>query len=1276
MKKRKLLFFTLCVVLLFCLTAVGLLTGTQTGLRFIGNTLDESMGAQLQLGEVQGRLLGKWSVENFVYSSPELSLEIKAFECQLKPWSLFLGNLHFQRLEGEGILLKLDLDQDQQKEQDSSFVFPLAVILERLSLKDLQVNHGGQTHVADSLVLSGQMDSRTLRVHSLQLDSPLNKGHLTGALQFKENRWQAEIEVEEFNPAQFNEEWPGVYHGKITGSGVLSENPEGEFKLHRLQAEVEGTSLELKGQGHYKEGSLLLTDGLLTRGGSQFLFSGMVGEQMDLRFGLQVPNFQDIMAEAGGEVELKGQLTGPLTGLELAVDFRGDSLTFQEHNIETLRGKLVARLSDTSRLEGELQVKEVKTGGQVYRDNSLRVAGTLESHRLMLNLGPELGRLALLAEGGYLQERWRGVVETFEFQFPQEKQWTLTKRAGVALSATSANLEQFCLEHEQEKLCVLGSWLAEPMTWSGKLNFENLDPTAITPEWAGDVSGEIVGRGEKKEKSFHHRVEIRSLSGRAAQAPVNGSGRLFIDDNSMRLEDISLQFADSQLLVNGTVNDLLDLTFSAGSPDLSKASSALGGTLQIKGSVKGPRAEPRANLDFQLDKGEIAGAVINQLKGTIDLDLAGDGNVVTRITGKALQAEGFMVEEASFQIKGSRQKHSLRLDVTSEQGELKMHGSGKLQEQRWVGMLQKLDLGIADIGNWKLQGVPQLQLAKEEVKVSRLCLAGEGGDGCLDGQWQSSAPWHLQLRATNLALGPLMTKLVPAFPLKGRLRSSIEASGSGGVPQSANIEISLPEGSVTLTTEEEKQYTLELEANKVNLQLADEVLEATAEVGTKKGSRIGGELKMGGLNKNGLKAFLDQTVKGKLDLEVKDLSVLNNLTDFFIKASGGLHGGFIFTGPLRRPELDGDVLLKEGELAIPSVGLVLHNLTASLIAQGDKLKLLCGSKTEDGYLKGEGEFRLGEGGWQVEGQLQGSNFELVNLPEYEVFADPDIRFGVDGHGATVSGRLFIPRAHIAPTGETGGVSRSSDVVFVDEEVEETKRPMALKTDLVIELGDDVQLDSHGLKSLLKGRLAIRSIPGRGATGNGDIVLEDGTFSIYGKTFEIERGRLFYSGGPLDNPGLDVRAQKSIGETVVGVDIGGTATDYEIHLFSSPPMEERDILAYLVIGRSGPASNEDESDMLSVAAASLGLAGVNRLTKGFGSRLGVDEIHLEGGTDDKDMSIVVGKNITEDLFIGYDHDFFNSTGEFRVRYKLGKGFYLETRSSAVSTSGDLFFSIER
>jgi translocation and assembly module TamB len=253
---------------------------------------------------------------------------------------------------------------------------------------------------------------------------------------------------------------------------------------------------------------------------------------------------------------------------------------------------------------------------------------------------------------------------------------------------------------------------------------------------------------------------------------------------------------------------------------------------------------------------------------------------------------------------------------------------------------------------------------------------------------------------------------------------------------------------------------------------------------------------------------------------------------------------------------------------------------------------------------------------------------------------------------------------------------------VDSEVEQPKDEWQMRTSLRVELGDDVRVDGYGLTGYLRGALQVESRPASYMSGRGELSLVDGEFSVYGRSLNIVRGKILFGDGPIDNPAIDVRAQKKVGDEglsgggwTVGVDVNGTAQELEFNLFSDPYLEDSDILAYMVVGHSMSDVAEGEDSLLGAAATALGLEKSAGLVDSLTSLLPVDEMHLKG-TMEEDISLVVGKHITDDLFIGYDHNFFKQQGEVTVRYNLGYGFSAETRSSASATGADLFFTIER
>ena len=75
------------------------------------------------------------------------------------------------------------------------------------------------------------------------------------------------------------------------------------------------------------------------------------------------------------------------------------------------------------------------------------------------------------------------------------------------------------------------------------------------------------------------------------------------------------------------------------------------------------------------------------------------------------------------------------------------------------------------------------------------------------------------------------------------------------------------------------------------------------------------------------------------------------------------------------------------------------------------------------------------------------------------------------------------------------------------------------------LGDRVLMKVKGLDARLAGDLKIGTGKGNTLTGLGEIRVADGRYAAYGIALPITRGRLMFGGGPIEEPHLEVLADR-------------------------------------------------------------------------------------------------------------------------------------------------------
>ncbi|PTB84939.1 hypothetical protein C9988_03320 [Pseudidiomarina aestuarii] len=316
--------------------------------------------------------------------------------------------------------------------------------------------------------------------------------------------------------------------------------------------------------------------------------------------------------------------------------------------------------------------------------------------------------------------------------------------------------------------------------------------------------------------------------------------------------------------------------------------------------------------------------------------------------------------------------------------------------------------------------------------------------------------------------------------------------------------------------------------------------------------------------------------------------------------------------------------------------------------------------------------------------IKGDDFRVVQLPHATVDIDPDLTIQAADSSIRITGSVNIPYAYLEETDISTSVSPSRDVVLYQdgEQVESIEDQLyQVFADVRVTLGDNVKVSAFGFEGRLDGNLRLIEEPGRALTASGTIQVPQGQYVLYGQELDIQRGRLIYNGGPIDNPGLDLRvvrtsASMTPGEEVtVGAQVGGTLIQPDFRLFSNPAMPESSILSYLVLGR-GPGAGSGNENMQLQALLLLGSQGTDAIGSQLQNVFGFDEFGLDSSSDPTETSFYIGKYLSPRLYVKYGVGLFENTNTFFVRYKLTERLLLESTASSIAQGGDIFYTIEK
>jgi translocation and assembly module TamB len=425
-------------------------------------------------------------------------------------------------------------------------------------------------------------------------------------------------------------------------------------------------------------------------------------------------------------------------------------------------------------------------------------------------------------------------------------------------------------------------------------------------------------------------------------------------------------------------------------------------------------------------------------------------------------------------------------------------------------------------------------------------------------------------------------------------------------------------------------------------------------------------------------------IDGNLRIEWPDLGFLTLLSSELEQVSGALAVDLEIAGTIDEPTVDGRAALANGRISVPRWGLVVEAIEATAVSSdGSALQIDATGHAGDGVLTLAGRTELDAGaGWPTRLTLRGDAVRIVQRADAEVFASPDLTIDIALPVVTVTGSVHVPRASLEIVAlPAQAVAPSPDAIVHGQTRSNRSQPLQLRTAIELTLGDDVRYSALNLDTTVGGQLRIATEPNASANATGTLRL-DGNYDAYGQRLELERGQLLFS-GPLDNPGLDVRAIRRLDATAtatameVGVELTGTLQQPSTRIVSTPAMSEADALSYLLFGRPVSASNgmgTDETTTLQTAALSLGLQQALPVVQRFGNNLGLDEFTVQSTTADAG-ELMAGKYVSPKVFIRYSYGLFNRIGGLLLRFDVNDRFSVETRSGEFN-SVDFLFTVEK
>jgi len=1234
------------IVLAVLLLLVGSLSWwllrTESGLQFV---LARAIGAtegKLSIGKSGGSLAGPAQVDDLRYRDPAGGLDVQVQHATLAfaPLELLSSRLHLTRVELDGIdvaLSSVPAPPAPAQTGEFSLAAPLDIVLDRLTLARAKIASDGQPLLAiDALDVIGRWTRDGVAIDSIALRSPDGQVDLHGRVSALGG-------------------YPGDGTttflwkvGDVSYAGTLNASSDGK-QAHLALALEQPTAAHV--------------DATLTQ-----------THDLPWTAKIDVPRFDP----------KRVQKDSGLASLALSLQGAGDrthgmlsgEVALNDHRVKL--DPLRYALADE-----RLKIEALTLG-------SPEAAGTLHaSGEILLDAKPVAADLALdwddvvlpadlagqaLATHGKLTAK--GSAERFHAD------GTLAigppgKLSDLALdldgTPDAITLKRLALVQSGKTganggLDAQGTITLKPtIGWQLTARADRLDPGAFAAEWPGALAFDLATNGTLTDQGPDAALKIDRLGGSLRKRPLSGSADLRIKPGYIVDGALDLAAGKSRIDVTGRGGEQTDATIKFAIASLGDWLPDSGGHLDGEFRVQG--RWPKLAIDGNARGAKIAsgGITIDTLdlkaniasvqppQGTLDLN-------VTKLATGALAFETIRLEGG-----GNQQGHELTLDARGTPLGLKLNVSGSAKDDgRWNGLLKTLDVEVKDAPPLALEHAAALAWNGKQFDAQEICLAGGGSRLCIAGNGGADGALAARYRIEQLPLALLAKLAAPDAPFRaeGLLAGHGDLRRGANGALDGNAAITSDQGSVAYP-DSANQPLLAYTGLALDAALSPQAIRATLRASLDHDGKLDGNVTLSGAS---------QALSGHVDLALNSLAFVELLTPEVANAQGRLAANYTFAGTASAPQLIGALTLKGLAAELPSAGLKLHDGDISARAiDADHFALDGTLKSGDGTLTLSGTGGIGANA-PLKASIKGDNFLAADIPAAKVVISPDLIIERTSENIRVGGSVTIPKTDVDLAKlPGGGVAKTSpDVVVVDAEQPAPGKPLPVVVGVEIRLGDDVKLAGLGLDGRIHGQLRIDQRPGKLATGTGTMNV-DGTYRAYGQDLKIETGRLLFAGTALDNPGLDIRAARTIlgasggqsDDTITaGLQVRGTAQVPVLTVYSQPVMEQSEALSYLITGKPLSGLKSGEGDMLGTAARALGSATGDLLAKGIGARMGVDA----GVSDNAAVggaAFTVGKYLAPKLYLSYGVGLFTPGEVVSLKYLFSKRWNFEAQNA---TSG--------
>lgn len=832
------------------------------------------------------------------------------------------------------------------------------------------------------------------------------------------------------------------------------------------------------------------------------------------------------------------------------------------------------------------------------------------------------------------------------------------------------------------------------LAWQLNLQATQLNPGKLWPNMPGNVNFQLASQGNKQTE-VRQTLALNHVSGNLHNKPLAGHALIKISGSNLYVDNLKLTAGDALINIDGYVNKDWNLHWQITIPDLHNLVTNGYGNLHTNGTITGLRAQPTINTTLQGQQLQLGNYLVKAIRANGHINLANTQASQFNLHAQQLQYDSVKIEKVHIDLTGTTMQQTLLATVITPKEHYALQAISRDTQQQWQIQVPQFTMHSQRFSNWQLNTPIIINLSGKKRTIEPFCWQASQQKACFNNiSWQDKDQWQIALQGQNIDLNVVNLWLPETISVTGHANLQVAANTQAGQTQAqTSLDIGVAHLHYAPTRQPPKSILIhDINAtgklNKKGLQANvqaiafDQPLNAALELPGYQNLEI---------------PEPTQPLRGQVNFTMDDISILSALIPNTSDITGLLQLKLNVAGTVKKPKLQGKALLTQAGFTLPAYNTQVEKIQGTITGQdnGNIHYELTGQAGPNSQLKLTGSADLFAHPFQSKTHLVGSHATIVNTEQYIIIADPDVQLLTQGNHLTLTGVVTIPEATIKPTDFSHGVVElPEDVEIIGGDQISTQSTIPFTMQLRLKAGEQVKVDAKGLRCRIEGNTILYSQPQHVTTATGQLNILEGTYNVYGENLTIRTGRLIYAGGPIDNPALNIQAVRGIktsllDQITVGVNVQGRLKQPNVNLFSEPGnLSQADILSYLLTGAPISQISDSKGQLLFKAATMLNPMGggnqISNLKEELQTNLGIDELDLgtlqqysaEKGAMIQNTSLMLGKQLTPKLHLGYSVGITEHINTFSLRYLLWRKLLLQTQTTGQNSGIDLIYTIER